>query len=174
MNKRSYSLFYIFLFAITLSACRSPESHVSEWRLVFRNDAEGNAVYGSKEKLINAVRNGLPVRIGFGGRSRVDSTRSVEHLADAQFLSIIDNEEVFAQITPIIGQAPGRDESGIKIRFRTNNKWTMIRGTNGYSTSMMIDYMSDTLVGAPRDGQRGASWFVNYGRTIKKKRPLYD
>ncbi len=145
------------------------------WQLVYRNDAEGETVFGDKSQLLDAVRSGLPIRVGFGGRSQADTTRSVEHVADAQFLSILDGDEVFAQITQIIGQAPAREANGIKIRFRTNNKWTAIRGTNGYSTGLMVDYMADTLSNMPRDSKRGTSWFVYTKKSPEKSpRPLYD
>ncbi|WP_139135233.1 hypothetical protein [Roseivirga sp. 4D4] len=171
-NSNLFSILAILLLSYGCSF-KVPESET--WQLVYRNDAEGNTVFGDKSQLLDAVRNGLPIRIGFGGRSRIDSTRSVEHVADAQFLSILDGDEVFAQITQIIGQAPAREADGTKIRFRTNNKWTTIRGTNGYSTGLMVDYMADTLVGQPGDGRGATSWFVYIKETSNKApKRLYD
>ncbi|MBO3700520.1 hypothetical protein [Roseivirga sp. E12] len=172
--KKSYIISIVLVVLITLS-CSAPTSEVETWQLVYRNDSNGEALSGNKAELIDAVRNGLPIRIGFGGRSQVDTTRSVEHTADAQFLSIIDGEEVFAQITQIIGQAPARERDGTKIRFRTNNKWTSIRGTNGYATGLMVDYLADTLAGTPADSKRGTSWFVYKKKVIENgAKPLYD
>lgn len=172
---KSSKLLSIVFILLVSSACSLKVPDSETWQLVYRNDAEGRSVFGDKAELLNAVRNGLPIRVGFGGRSQMDTTRSVEHVADAQFLSILDGNEVFAQITQIIGQAPAREADGTKIRFRTNNKWTAIRGTNGYSTGLMIDYMADSLSNMPADSKRGTSWFV-YTKEVPRKsaKPLYD
>ena len=85
-------------------ACRVDETTIDpvsspSWRMVYANDAQGAAVAGSKDALVEAVRAGSPVRVYFGGGR-------VEHVADVQFLTIFDGE-VFAQLTPIEGPAPG-------------------------------------------------------------------
>ncbi len=171
--------FLVIILLVGLISCET-KTNVSpqqEWRLVYHNDAEGNALYGSKETLMDAVRKGLPVRIGFGFRSSRDTTRSVEHVADAKFLTIMDNGEVFAQIDPIIGQRPVRDGDTLKIRFRNSNKWVKIAGTNGYSTALMIDYLNDSLVNPGRDGRAGTLWYVYTSGSIsseEKSEPIWD
>ena len=120
--------------------CQTSTLVDSGWQLVYKNDANGNAVYGNKAELLDAVRLGYPIRIGWGG------TR-VEHVADADFLTIFNGDEVFAQIKPIIGQRPQMSDDSLKIAFRPNNKWVKIAGTNGYSTSLMTNYLQDTIVG---------------------------
>jgi len=175
MSMKNRCLFSILTILFLSSSCSLKVPDSETWQLVYRNDAEGETVFGDKSQLLDAVRSGLPIRVGFGGRSQTDTTRSVEHLADAQFLSILDGDEVFAQITQIVGQAPAREKDGTKIRFRTNNKWTAIRGTNGYSTGLMVDYMADTLSSIPVDSKRGTSWFVYTKKTpTKTPKPLYD
>lgn len=160
---------------VILHGCDS-KTDIPDWHLVYRNDAEGNAVVGNKEELISLVRSGKPIRVGFGGRSSRDTTRSIEHVADVQFLTIQDNQEVFAQISQIIGQAPAREDDGLKIRFRTANKWTTIRGTNGYTTALMVDYLADSLANAPRDNKSGTSWYAYFSKESLNlsTEPLYD
>lgn len=169
---------YFFFFSVLLffcMGCSSDTKSDESWRLVYRHDADGNALYGDKSELIAAVRNGLPVRLGFGGRGRTDTSRSVEHLADVQFLTILDNTEVFGQIEQIIGQAPAREEDGNKVRFRTHNTWTKIAGTNGYSVGLMVDYINDSIPNLPGDRKQGASWFVfSKRKNPRTAKPLYD
>lgn len=155
------------LFLVAL-ACQKQDKSNSGWQKVFQNDAGGKTLFGDKSALIDAVRLGYPIRIGWG------STR-VEHVAEADFLTIFEGEEVFAQIKTIIGQAPAIEEDTLKIRFRTQNHWTKIAGTNGYSTGMMTDYFKDTLVGGGVDRYSSTTWYVLYPlhRLPIEARPLW-
>ena len=148
-------------------ACQQPQEAEGGWHLVFKNDKDGKAVHGVKSELIDAVRLGYPVRIGWG------STR-VEHTANADFLTIFEGE-VFAQTKTIVGQAPRVDGDSVKIRFRTQNHWTKMAGTNGYSTAFMTDYFKDTIVGGGVDRYSATTWYVRYPnrQPDKKAQPLW-
>lgn len=122
--------------------------------MVYKNDANGKTVFGNKAKLLDAVRLGYPVRIGWG-------SNRVEHVADAHFLTIFDGQEVFAQIKPIIGQRPQANGDSLKIAFRANNEWLKMAGTNGYTTALMTDYLQDTIVGN-NERYTATTWYVNY------------
>ena len=138
-----------------LCSCRNLENSNAGWQKVFQNDASGAVVFGDKSKLIEAVRLGYPIRIGWGGMR-------VEHVAVADFLTIFEGEEVFAQINTIIGQAPAIENDSLKIRFRTENHWTKIAGTNGYTMGLMSDYLNDSLVGGGNDRYTSTTWYVLY------------
>ncbi|MEM7380801.1 MAG: hypothetical protein AAF361_06325 [Bacteroidota bacterium] len=170
---------FISLILITILSCETKsnsDTDNNDWILVYRNDRDGRALYGDKQKLIDAVRNGLPIRIGFGGRGRTDSTRSVEHLTEAKFLTIANNREVFAQVPQILGQLPFLADDTLKIQFRPENKWVKICGTNGYSTGLMVDFINDSLVSPGKDGKAGTSWFVRIADIdkITPAEPLWD
>lgn len=132
------------------------------WQLEYRNDSSGNTEFGSKKDLIKAVRMGLPIRIGFGGRRVRDSTKSVEHVADIHFLTIANGEEVFGQIRPIIGQNPDLDSDTLSISFRKNYEWILLAGTNGFSERMTTSRIKDSVISSNYRRMK-ASWFVNYG-----------
>lgn len=149
MKQLSY-LFLLLLFCY----CQPPNTSKSGWQKVFVNDQDGKVVFGEKSKLKDAVRLGYPIRIGWG-------SNRVEHVADADFLTIFEGE-VFAQIESIIGQAPRIDNDSVKIRFRLQNRWTKISGTNGYDTAFMANYMKDTIVGGGTDGYNSTTWYVLY------------
>ena len=148
------SLFLIGLVCIGVIGCQK-QNHNSGWRKVYKNDASGKAVFGDKDQLLDAVRLGYPVRIGWGGNR-------VEHTADAQFLTILDGKEVFGQITPILGQAPRVEGDSMMIRFREENHWTMIAGTNGYFTALLTNYLKDSIVGGGEDRYRATTWYALY------------
>ena len=52
------------------------------WTLVYENDKDGRRVVGSKKGLMNAIKKGSPVRVGWLSRRRKDTTKSVQHLID--------------------------------------------------------------------------------------------
>lgn len=147
------------------------------WVLMYRNDDNGNSMFGDKDQLIEAVRNGLPVRIGFGSRGSTDSTKSIEHVTNAHFLTISNGKEVFAQIEPIIGQYPVLENDSLSITFRQNINWSIIVGTNGFSDRLSTDYLTDTIIGN-RTRATEVSWFVRSSQNKNiddfKTRPLYS
>lgn len=159
---RTFSLLLIFFYS-----CQSPTSPNSGWQKTFQNNEKGEVMFGDKSKLFEAVRLGYPIRLGWGGGR-------VEHVCDAEFLTIFQ-DEVFAQIKPIIGQEPRIDNDSIKIRFRTENHWTTMRGTNGYLNNLMTNYMQDTIVGSPRDRIGATTWYVLYPNQASQidPRPLW-
>ena len=152
------------LLIILFYSCNQTQEFDGGWKLVFKNDENGKVTYGKKVELVNAVRLGYPVRIGWGGNR-------VEHIAEADFLTIFEGE-VFAQINTIIGQAPRIDSDSIKIRFRTQNHWTKIAGTNGYSTGLMTNYLKDTIAGGGTDRYSSTTWYVLYPNRQAKIEPL--
>lgn len=144
------------------------------WQLVFRNTKNGKVLFGSKGKLIEAVRSGYSVRIGWGGRRQSDTTKSVEHVADAQFLTIANGKEVFAQIQPIIGQHPALEKDTLDIVFRENLQWILMVGTNGFSDRLTTERLQDSIRGH-RSMPTEVSWFVDYplNGNSKKQTPLW-
>ncbi len=166
--KKVYPLFCLAVLTMTFfPACENAHGTQGGWQKVYQNNAKGDSLFGEKEKLIEAVRLGYPVRIGWGG-SRV------EHVTEAGFLTIFEGE-VFGQIEGIVGQAPRIDSDSVKIRFRLQNHWTKIAGTNGYANSFMTDYFEDTLVGGGHDGTSATTWYVlypNHAEPIEAK-PLW-
>lgn len=151
----------LFLVLLFFSSCQEQTDKKGGWQKVYQNDENGKATFGDKSELIDAVRLGYPIRLGWG-------SNRVEHVADADFLTIFEGEEVFAQIKTIIGQAPKIDGDSLKIRFRAQNNWTKIAGTNGYFTAVMTDYFQDTLVGGNTDRYAPSTWFVLYPDHNKK------
>ncbi|MEM8525489.1 MAG: hypothetical protein AAGG68_12685 [Bacteroidota bacterium] len=157
----------LILSLMLLCACQSSENATQGWQMVFKNDENGATTFGNKSGLIDAVRLGYPVRIAWGGNR-------VEHVANADFLTIFEGE-VFAQISTIVGQAPRIDGDSVKIRFRPQNHWTKIAGTNGYSTSLMTDYFQDTLVSGGTDRYSATTWYVLYPdqQSVAEPYPLW-
>ncbi len=150
---KNYYLLFFCLFLL-ISCNYNQPTPISEWKLIYKNDKDGKAIFGTKEDLFKAIRKGKEVRIGWGGGR-------VEHFADAKFLTITNGKEVFAQIDPIIGQRPELDGDTLRVNFRESSQWTIIVGTNGFSDRLNIDILKDSVVGH-RNLTTEVSWFVEY------------
>ncbi len=117
---------------------------IPTWSLAYAHDEAGQALAGSKQRLIEAVRAGKLVRVYFAGRR-------VEHLTDSHFLTVFGGE-VFAQIAPIQTQAPSMEPP--KIEFREPGRlWRAIIGTDG-------SFRGYADGNDPGQRQSGARWFV--------------
>ena len=152
-----------------------------EWALVFKNSENGEELYGCKKNLIYALRSGSPLRIGFGGRDCNDTLKTIEHIADAQFVNIANGKEVFAQIETINRQRLDLNEEPLSMQFRKDKKLSMIVGTNGKLSTLLIDLNADT-VRRTKTSTRGFSWFVfrstvdstsNFSRDFPPVEPLW-
>lgn len=156
-------LFIIPCILILASSCTKNNETIFTasplWTLVYKNSHNGETLYGSKEELIYALRSGSPLRVGFGGHREGDTLRSIEHLADAEFISIANSKEVFAQISTVIGQRPNLDEKPYSMEFHEDRKFSMIASTNGSTSSLTIDFVIDTLHNT-NTVNRGFSWYV--------------
>jgi len=148
-------IFVVFL----LASCGQKEGVDSEWKIIYKNDANGVTLQGDKSKLIDAARLGYPIRVGFGGRSKTDTSRSIEHIADADFISIANGKEVFAQINEIYGQKPHLDSDTLRIDLKHKNKWTIIIGSNGEISTLSRYFNSDDSEES-KSGNRGATWYT--------------
>ena len=82
----------------------------AEWQMVYKNDREGAALAGDKAKLVAAVRQGLPIRIAWGVQRSGSPQRTVEHVAEPVFVTVVNEQEVFVQIPEHIAQTSYWDE----------------------------------------------------------------
>lgn len=157
-------LYFLLIVLFSFTACQEVPTLPSDagWRLVFRNGPDGATEFGNKNELIEAVRQGYPIRVGWGGKSAKDPNRSVEHIADCQFATIANQKEVFAQITPIVGQQPTLTGDSLSIVFREGAQWVAIFGTNGFSNRMMTNQIEGNSVSGQNERFSATSWYVDY------------
>ncbi len=164
------SCFFLALFfLIACGTKESQEMHKYGWSLVYKHNEQDEEIYGSKEKVIEAVRNGLSIKVGYGMRR--NEHRSIEHLAEAQFLTILnikDTTEVFAQISPIMRQGPFRLKDTVGIKLVPGYKWLTAIGTNGMCSNVMVNTFQDSINGS-NENRRAAQWFVQYPPNFSPK-----
>lgn len=160
LNSKTTDMKYLF-FSLVL-ACMLIDSPLqaqtnSKWTLIYENDEVGKVLQGSKENLIEAIRNGQEVRISWLHESPVNPTRKVEHLANAKFMTIMSDKTVFAQIDPIVGQSPDFDEQIITLK--ENLEWSMIASSSGLNDHMTRNLISGEIV-SHGSSRWGIKWFI--------------
>ncbi len=105
-------------------------------KVLVKTNSEGNVSEGAIESLIQAIREGNDIRVGWSLDFDKDGKPDVEHLIDAKFLTIL-NGHVFNQIDPIFAQAPNAKIPQVQIG-NNDMKWMAIIGTNGVLMSRFI------------------------------------
>lgn len=137
---------------------RATACHATQWRLVYRHDADGNALAGSKARLFDAVRRGQPIRLAWGmGATRDGERVSVEHAADPEFVTIANGVEVVAQLAEHIGQRSYNDPEGARFDDPAV-MWRGIMSTRGTFDAVLVDRATGKEV--RRLPQRaGIAWF---------------
>lgn len=103
--------------------------------MIYKNDEKGIPVFGDKEKLISIARNGYPIRVGWFSRRRNDTTKTVEHIVNGDFLTIANGSELFVQTQPFFAQRPGLTSDTLSMSLLPiQSHW--ILGTNGLISSV--------------------------------------
>lgn len=171
----------IFIFAV-LSALGCNQDNDSQeetnstkdWKLVYRNDKNGKAVFGDKEELISIARKGHPLKIGWASRRRNDTTKSVEHIINAQFITIANGSELFAQVQPFLAQRPDLTSDTLSMTLiPVKSNWVL--GTNGTISSINIDLGKDSIrTSPPKPFRYSLSWFARTSKVIHKESPLWS
>ena len=115
----------LILFTCAMSFLVSGQGN---YEIVLETDFDGLVVKGSKEKLIELIREGNPVRIGWQLDFNEDKEPDFDHWMGAEFITIL-GKDVFTQIRNINAQIPNVDTPQIKI-IPNNLMWTAILGTN--------------------------------------------
>lgn len=76
-----------------------------QWVMLYRSGHNGEALAGSKQALLAAIRSGQPIQVGWGlSLQREERSISVEHLISPVFLTIVNGDEVSAQLPEHIAQ----------------------------------------------------------------------
>lgn len=145
------------LFTIALCENGYTQQSSPKWTLIYENDDNGNAVYGEKETLMEAIRNGEDIRIGWKHQSPTNPKVKVEHWANAKFITIMSDETILAQIDPIVGQTPNFDDQTIILK--ENFEWSMIASSSGKNDHMTRKVMTGEIM-SHQKSRWGIKWYI--------------
>ena len=136
-----YYLFIVFLF---LLSCNIEEKH-SGYRLVYKNDKEGNTLSGSKQNLISHIRSGADIKIGWGTKGK---THTIEHLSEPIWIAVLDESEVIAHLDPQVFAKIDWETLSSQYSDSTtlNQEWRVAISTNGEFDAVWIDKITGKLI----------------------------
>jgi hypothetical protein len=100
-------------------------------------EPDGQPSAGSKEKLREAFRAGLPLRVGWSLNFDEDDEPEVVHWSDSGFLTEFEGE-IFAQLADIQAQGPRLGKASISMPAK-RKRWSGLIGTNGVLESNFDD-----------------------------------
>lgn len=165
---KNTQLLLTFLCTLFLMGCSQQDQG---WVPVYKNDKAGNTVLGSKEKLINAIRNGNPVRIAWGSKGK---THTIEHISDPIWIAILDEKEVIAHIDPqMLSRVDWETLSAdYSDSTKLNEEWRVAITTKGEFDAVWYDKTNYKLI--KRIPQNHVmTWFVK-GKVVENASPFFE
>ncbi|MEQ9302251.1 MAG: hypothetical protein RIF33_26965 [Cyclobacteriaceae bacterium] len=129
----------------------------NKWRLIYENDEEGRAVSGNKQDLIKAVQNADDIKVSWVHLISEEPLQKIEHTAEANYLTIINDGTVLAQLKPFIGQSPDFDSQHIILD--ENIEMAIVVATSGKNNSIKRNTITGEII-AHNSGKRAYRWFV--------------
>lgn len=138
----------IFFIAIILLSCQKKDPN-SYWSIAYKNDKSGNVLLGSKEQLINAIRKGASIKIGWGAKGQ---SHQIEHIAEPIWIAILNEKEVVAHLEP---------------QVMSGTDWEKL--TANYADSALVK--SEWRVVLTTKGEFDAIWYDRKDHQMTKRRP---
>lgn len=152
MNTRSL---LVFLMALLFS-CQT-EHKTDHFRIVYKNDREGNTLQGSKAELIKHIRGGAEIRIGWGGKGK---SHRIEHLSDPIWIAVLDETEVIAHLDAQVLSKTDWENLSANYADSTlyHQEWRVVITTKGEFDAVWIDRNTNKLINR-RPQNHVISWF---------------
>ena len=159
------------LVLLFLLGCSPKASTSDNWEVVLKTDKEGVVLEGSKAALMNAIRAGADIKIGWGGKRE---NLSIEHLSVPIWLAILSEKEVMAHLDPQV--LSGIDWDGLNASYEDasllQKEWRVVLTTKGDFDAVWYDIKADTLIRRWPQKHR-MTWFAK-GNLDDKVVPLFD
>lgn len=131
----------------------------ADWKLLYKNDKNGQAIDGDMQSLVEAIRQGLPIRIAWGVSRTPAADSYVEHVIEPTFITATNGMQVFAQTAEHIAQTSYWDNE-----FQDFNSpqilWRGILSTTGRFTAIWYNRSSgETIRRMPQKAV--ITWFAD-------------
>lgn len=138
----------IIIITIFMLSCQEKKAN-AYWSIAYKNDTSGNTVQGSKEQLINAIRQGASIKIGWGSKGK---SHQIEHLASPIWIAVLDEKEVVAHLEP---------------QVLSGTDWEQL--TANYADTSLVK--TEWRVAITTKGEFDAVWYNRKDFTLHKRRP---
>ncbi len=166
--KKLLSALAILLFC----CCGMQQQKNTDWNMVYKCDKEGNALTGSKQALVEAIRKGASVKIGWGFKGK---KHRIEHLSEPIWLAILDEKEVIAHLDPQVLSSTDWEELTASYKDTTQlvYEWRVVISTKGEFDAIWYDRDKHEL--SRRFPQNHPiSWFIKDMDENAEASPLFS
>ncbi len=158
----------VFVFLCFLISCQS-EVKESGFKIVYKNDKQGNTLIGSKEQLIQHIRGGAEIKIGWGSKGK---NHTIEHLSEPIWIAVIDESEVIAHLDPQV--LSKIDWKNLRANYSDSTlltqEWRVAITTKGEFDAVWVNKIDGTLIKRVPQNHT-MTWFVKDGDESSK--PLF-
>jgi hypothetical protein len=110
---------------------------IAQWRYVYSNGPHGQDAGGSRQHLLDALRRGSPLRVGWG-EADAGGEWAVEEFADADFTNVMGGRDVVAQLRSAWIQTDYTDATKAGLRD-PELAWHAIASTDGRLDALMVE-----------------------------------
>lgn len=148
---------------LSLTCCLSAQLN---YTIIAATDFDGHVTKGSIETLIEEIRKGKPVRVGYQLDFNKDKVADFDHWVEAEFITILGGH-VFTQISPIYIQGPNEAVPQVEI-YPVRDQWTALLGTNSKLLNRFIrEDLPSTMLN--KDGSEMSSEDIELKNMERKK-----
>jgi hypothetical protein len=145
------------------------------WQAVYKHDENGNPLAGTMDALIDGIRRGYSVRVGWGWEHEIEGTMvRLEHMAQPLFLTVIQEQHVSIVIDahPLLQSYFDIKKQSMQV---SGHIWQCVLTTQGTFNAKVYNRATGELV---RDWPQRQimTWFLEFPATSSESpvRPLYD
>lgn len=131
------------------------------WQVVYKTDKTGAKLIGSKQNLIDAIRQGLDVKIGWGFKG---TAHSIEHVSTPIWLGVLDEKEVIAHLSPQVLSKTDWDNLSASYNdpSKLKEEWRVVISTNGAFDAVWYDKKTNEQI-KRMPQQHPITWLVKGG-----------
>lgn len=140
-----------------LLSCQPNTANVS-YEIVYKNDKEGNSLKGSKEALIDCIRGGADIKIGWGAKG---ANHSIEHLSEPIWIAVLDESEVIAHLDAQVLSETNWEELSANYADSTllDQEWRVVITSKGEFDAIWYDRIEGSVV-KRRPQNHTMTWFA--------------
>lgn len=157
LTNKIYQLF-LFAFIVVLCACHPQQQTTQGYHIVYKNDKEGNVISGSKQDLIDHIRSGSSIKIGWGVKGK---SHSIEHISKPIWLAVLDEQEVVAHLDPQVLSKTDWESLSVNYADSTllEQEWRVAISTKGSFDAVWYDRVQGK-VSKRRPQNHTMTWFA--------------
>ena len=135
------SLFVIF---VLLLSC-NPRNSSTDFEVVFKSNKEGETLSGSKKALLQHIRGGSDIKIGWGSKGK---NHTIEHLSTPIWISLLDESEVIVHLDPqVLSKIDWENLSANYAESKLlQQEWRVVITTKGEFDAVWYDRKEDTII----------------------------